>query len=100
MKKLLFFVTLLISGLIQSCPTCYVTRNEYTPPFFADENQDAPQPQRVMTQRPVYTQTVGRRGAPVMPRTGKRNSIGRTLKPNAQEQNNEQNLDTNPTFQQ
>jgi hypothetical protein len=84
---MLLLLLLLTLKIIAACPTCYGTSVQYAPPFFADELYEPTpatrQVQANMTQRPAYTENfIGnypQRGAPVSPRTGKQNSVGRQI---------------------
>lgn len=84
---LLLLFLLLIPNITRSCPTCYGTSVQYAPPFFADELYEptpaTKQVQASMTQRPAYTENFisnyPPRTAPVSPRTGKQNSVGRQV---------------------
>ena len=102
MKSFLFLLTLLPLAA-QACPTCYGTSVEYAPPFFADEFQQQKSVQARMTQRPAYTQNYSSyppRTAPVMPRYGKRNSVGRDIKKPAltSQESYVQDLDNSPAL--
>jgi hypothetical protein len=103
MKMLLLFVAL-VPAAVRSCPTCYGTSVEYAPPFFSDDMVASKHVQARMTQRPAYTENYSNspsRGPSVMPRYGKRNSVGRDTekKPmSAKQEPYVQDLDTVPTL--